>query len=100
MESKSENETRQAQPKTTEGMRLNPVALILSAVAFAGGVLIIVGGGQLLSIRTPGLRAVGAIGDTYYHGLGLAFVGFGVIVAATSLWSCFRSLGGRWRRRQ
>jgi len=68
-------------------------------VGLAGGILIIIGGEQLLSIHTPVLRAPGAIANTYYRGLWLAIVGFGAIVAVRSLWACFRSLEGRWNSR-
>jgi len=100
VEQKPEGESRAGQAnKQTGTTQTNPVAVILSVVGLAGGVLIIIGGEQLLSIHTPGLRAPGAIANTYYRGLGLALIGFGILVAARCLWSCFRGLGGRWNRR-
>jgi len=100
MEPNKETESNRGQPSKEAEIQINPVALVLSVVALAGSVLIIIGGGQLLSIHPLRVGVAGAIADTYYHGLGLALIGLGGIVAATGLWFCFRSLGGRWSRRR
>ena len=72
--------------------RVKPVRLVLSLAAIAGSILIIIGGSNILGIQKSNVTTVGSL--DYYHGLGLAFIGFGVMVAALGVGACYRSLAG------
>ena len=72
--------------------RVKLVRLILSVVAVVGSVLIITGGSIMLGISQSNVTTVGSL--VYYHGLGLTFVGFGIMLAALGVGSCYRSLSG------
>ena len=65
--------------------RIRPMRLFMSLIALAGSVLLIIAGAQMLHISLPNLRVVGEVGETYYHALGLAIIGIGIITAVSSV---------------
>ena len=97
MEPNTENTGKQGTAKGElvvhiKPFRLKPIRLILSLVAVVGSVLIIIGGSNMVGIKQSNVTTVGSL--VYYHGLGLTFIGFGIMLAALGVGSCYRSLSG------
>lgn len=63
--------------------------------AIAGSAFIIIGGTKMLGIEASTATNAGEIANTYYHGLGLGFIGFGVIIIALGIGSGYKSLTGQ-----
>ncbi len=49
----------------------------------------------MLGIEASTATNAGEIANTYYHGLGLGFIGFGVIIIALGIGSGYKSLTGQ-----
>lgn len=101
MEPNTENTGKQGTEKGElvvhiKPFRVKPVRLFLSLVAVAGSVLIITGGSNMLGIKQSNVTTIGSL--VYYHGLGLTFIGFGIMLAALGVGACCRSLSGHYRK--
>jgi hypothetical protein len=95
MQPNSENAGKHETEKGEVLVRIKPMRLVVSVAAIAGSALIIIGGAKMLGIEASTATNAGEIANTYYHGLGLGFIGFGVIIAALGVGSCYKSLTGQ-----
>ena len=50
----------------------------------------------MLGIKQSNVTTIGSL--VYYHGLGLTFIGFGIMLAALGVGACCRSLSGHYRK--